>query len=209
MTALPGAICPKCGAVHNPNHCHAHSKRQGGAQCQRPPCAGMTVCATHGGRSPQNVLARNDRFEVGNRLTSAAVATIRRPTRIDPVTDPLYELQVLAGEAKWWKEVMAGWVEQLKSVRYDTDGGEQIRGEVVLFERALDRLGYLLINIAKLNIDERLVRIEEERRTMILAALEAGFAVLELTPDQTARARAAVADRLRVLAVKARTIEAA
>lgn len=200
MPLQPGEVCPKCHAAHNMSHCQAHSKRQGGDQCGRTPVQGMDICSTHGGRSPQALAARDARLAANERITGAAVATIRRPTRFAPVTNPLLELQLLAGEAKWWKETMSAWVEQLKSVRYGTDGGEAIRGEVILFERAMDRCANILFKIAQLNIDERLVRIEEQRRDMIVAAVLAGLEKVQLSDVDKAAVRAEVANRLRVMA---------
>lgn len=196
----PGQICPKCNAPHNMAHCQAHSRRQGGNQCERTPIAGMDVCSSHGGRSPLAQQARDARIQAGNAVAAAAVATIVRPTRFVPVTNPLLELQLLAGEAKWWKETMSDWVAQLKSVRYGTDGGEAIRGEVILFERAIDRCLNILVAIAKLEIDERLVRIEAQRRDMIVGAVLAGLDKIQLSDADKAIVRAEVASRLRIIA---------
>ncbi|MET8862288.1 hypothetical protein ABZW11_04935 [Nonomuraea sp. NPDC004580] len=45
----------------------------------------------------------------------------------------------------------------------DDRGGEQLRAEIALYERALDRAGRVLADIARLRIDERLTAITEEQ----------------------------------------------
>lgn len=202
--AIQGEPCLKCPSrqPHDPKRCQAHSLRQEGNQCRAWPVVGMDICETHGGATPGAIGARDDNALMQQALTEAVV--IAKPGPIRPIIDPLAALQELAGEAKWWKEVLVEAVTKLKTIRYSTDGGEAIRGEVLLFERALDRLGAFLIAMAKLNIDERLVRIEEQRRDMVLAALEAGFVKAGLTGQPMLEAKAETARRLRVLS---RTID--
>lgn len=204
---MPGLICDRCGTVHNPDHCQAHSKRQGGGQCERTPSIGMQVCSTHGGKTPKVIAARDQRIAVKNAETAAIVAY--RPGPIVPVTDPLRALQMLAGETLQWKNAMSQHVQHLRHMRYQTDGGEAVRAEVELFERAMDRVGQLLIALAKLNIDERLVRIEEQRKDMILAAIEAGLNKGGIAGAVAVEVKAEIARRLRVAAAHHRVIEAA
>jgi hypothetical protein len=196
---VPVGICGKCNRLHDPDKCHAHAKRQGGNQCQRPPTAGMTVCDTHGGKSPAAKAAREERAATAVVANAAAIMYRRPAGGFRPVTNALEELNRLAGEALHWKEGITAWIEQLKSVRYGTDGGEAIRGEVILYERALDRCHEILVSIAKLNIDERLVAIEQGRKEMVLSALDAGFQAAGLTGEQATIARLAAAKRLRVI----------
>lgn len=162
--------------------------------------SGMTVCRAHGGRSGQALAARDQ--QVIARHADLVTAVLRGPAVITPVTNPLEKLQELAGLAEWWMESMRAFVADLTILRYSTDGGEAIRGEVLLFERAMDRVNNILLGIAKLNIDERLVAIEENRRDMIVAAVVAGLTTVGLTDAQMAEARAATATHLRVLAAR-------
>jgi len=193
----PGEVCTKCGQVHNLTLCKAHlshkHKDRPGQQCQHPPMHGQKVCQTHGGRAPGAVVQGRKEYE-------AAVLKERLgKLTIVPVDNPLLELQRLAGEAVAWKNLMADHVAKLTSMRYGTEAGEAIRGEVQLFERAMDRCGQILGLIAKLNIDERLVAIEERRRDMILAALEAGLSKAGLSGVQAVEARKTVAAHLRIV----------
>jgi len=190
---VPLDPCQKCGQVHDPSRCKAHSKRQGGSQCLKTPMVGQEVCDVHGGRSAmskakglQRVAAEQLRAQLGT-LT------------VVPVQNPLEELQRLAGEARAWKELCAQHVAKLERMRYGTEGGEAIRGEILLFERAMDRCAQVLATIVKLDIDDRLVRIAEAQKTMILKALEAGLASVGVTGEQATTAKVAAARHLRAV----------
>jgi hypothetical protein len=104
---------------------------------------------------------------------------------------------------KQWKEAMAERVADLleaEKLRYGTDGGEAVRGEIILYERAMDRLANTLAMIAKLNIDERLVRIHEAQRDMVLAAIEAALTKAGINGPAAVEARSEAARHLRVVA---------
>lgn len=191
---LTGTPCEKCGKAHDPTKCQAHSKLQRGAQCQLPPMTGQRVCGSHGGRARQNKAAAQVR------TTEVQIRQALGKLTIVPVENPLAELQHLAGEAKAWKELLADHVAKLTAMRYGTEGGEAIRGEVQLFERAMDRCLQVLATIAKLNIDERLVRIAEAQKTMVVQAVDAAIAAAGITGPPAIEARKTVARHLRSVA---------
>lgn len=189
-----GPLCPKCGAVHDLTKCKAHSKLQRGAQCQRDPMAGQDVCASHGGRAKQNKAAAAVRAAEGQVRETLGYLTIV------PIDNPLASLQRLAGEAEAWKEACSEHVSRLRAMRYGTEGGEAIRGEIVLFERAMDRCLMVLATIAKLNIDERLVRIAEAQKMMVIQAIEASLASAGVVGPQAIEAKKVAARHLRSVA---------
>jgi hypothetical protein len=195
MTSTPQdpVICPKCNQQHDPKLCKAHSKRQGGGQCQRLPMDGQVVCSTHGGRAP--------RAKAAAEIAKTEKQIKKTLGRIDvtPVENPLLELQYLAGEVRGWKDKVATHVSELERLRYSTDGGEAIRGEIILFERALDRCAMVLTAIAKLDIDARLVKIAEAQQRMVIAAVEAALQAAGLTGPAAAEARITVARHLRAI----------
>jgi len=185
-TPTPVATCERCKTPHDPTRCQGHSKGMNGGQCGLPPMKGQKVCGSHGGRSPQARRAA----EVRN-----AEATLRQRVgqlHITPVDNPLEELRGLAGEARAWKKVCAEAVAQLERLRYSTDGGEQIRGEIILFERALDRCATVLIAIAKLNLDDRIVRVAEEQAQTIINVFRAGLREQGIIGEQERQIIAAV-----------------
>lgn len=166
--------------------CTATSK-QTGKRCGAWPVPGATVCRTHGGAAPQVQAKAAER--VVDQQARRALADIGDFTAVD---NPLTELALLAGRARQWMHVMAERVADLERFRYTTmTGGEELRAEVALYERAMDRTAKMLESIAKLNIDERLAVIDERRVERILTAIEAALAHVGVTDiDQVNEARA-------------------
>ncbi|WP_050795829.1 hypothetical protein [Parafrankia sp. EUN1f] len=110
-----------------------------------------------------------------------AVAELAR-RGVTPVDNPLTALAELAGEIVAVKDIFRERVAALdsESWRYNGQGAEQLRAEITLYERALDRSVSVLANIAKLRIDERLARITEDQaqavvRLMTNVAARLGF----------------------------------
>lgn len=136
--------------------CTAKSKRTQG-RCQVAPMLGATRCYHHLGKDPKA-------HKAAAALERAATRVLVRRGIPDPIGDPLQELLDLSAEAKQFKDAVSELVGELTSLRYSTPGGgEMLRSEVALYERALDRLGRLLADIAKLDIDGRLVTIQEQQ----------------------------------------------
>lgn len=163
--AIKAPVCTKCGKVHDPTKCKAHSKRHAGDQCGNRPMAGQDVCGSHGGRTP--VAKRAAEVRVVEQQVRKQIGRLQS----QPVTNPLLALQELAGKAQAWMDVCEDHVAKLEKLRYGTEGGEQIRGEVQLFERAIDQCRKVLVDIARLNIDERLARIDEQQSQAMVALL--------------------------------------
>jgi len=117
-----------------------------------------------------------------------------------PVTDPLSALQKLAGRAAAWEDLIGEKVNEMRSIRYSTEGGEQLRAEIAVMERAMDRLGRLLVDIAKLNIEERLAGIRKQTADMLERALDAALEASGAPLDGKAKAREAFKRNLKVVA---------
>jgi hypothetical protein len=180
----PGHGHPCCGA----------KKRQGEGNCQRPAGwgtdhLGFGPCRTHGGNT------KNHRTAALNQQAERLLADLNAP----PVDNPLTELARITGQVVAWKDGLAAKVNELTSLRYSTDGGEQLRSEVALFERALDRCERFLTAMAKLNIDERLARIEQQQADLVTYAVTMTLEELGLPTEQQAEARRGVARHLRVV----------
>ncbi|HEY2101433.1 MAG TPA: hypothetical protein VGH72_33555 [Pseudonocardia sp.] len=184
--------------------CHSKGGKAKGL-CHRPAGwgtdhAGYGPCKLHFGNSP-NVRKRAAELELTARATRELEQVNSAAT---PVDNPLEELARLAGEALRWKDIMAAHVAHLTNLRYSTfdDEGrhEQIRGEVVLYERAMNDAARLLVAIGRLNIDERLVRIEEQKAAIVVKAVEAALRAAGVPPDKMESARAAAGAEIRKLA---------
>jgi hypothetical protein len=116
------------------------------------------------------------------------------------VTNPLEELSLLVSEVLLYKDFCAQQVAQLRGdYRYEGRSGEQLRAEVALYERSLDRAGKLLIEWSRLNIDERLTKIEESKAAMLLEVIRRVLISAGLDEEQRVRAEATAVKELRAL----------
>lgn len=144
-------------------------KRQGEGDCKRPagwgtPHVGFGHCKLHGGSTRDQSVA------------AAVEQAHQQIARLDlpPTDDPIRELAKVTAQVVAWKDAMAEQVNNLTSLRYESFGegsGEQLRSEVALFERALDRCEKFLTAMAKLNIDDRLAKVTEKQAAMAEQAL--------------------------------------
>ncbi|MFF3151818.1 hypothetical protein [Streptomyces sp. NPDC057910] len=116
-----------------------------------------------------------------------------------PVDNPLRALAALAGEMVALKDGLAALVRKLDvdEIRYKGGAGEQIRAEVILYERALERTGQLLVNIARLNIDDRLAAIEERQADAVITAIEVALASVGVRGEEAIEAKKIAARHLR------------
>lgn len=144
-------------------------QRSDGQPCGNYPIKGGTVCGYHGGKAPQVRAKARER--------QAEEQAKKELARLDvpPVDDPLSELARITGQVIAWKDAIAVKVNELTSLRYSTETGEQLRAEVGLLERAFDRCEKFLTAMARLNIDERLAAISEQRAEMIMSVLTAAL----------------------------------
>jgi hypothetical protein len=157
---------------------------------------GIGRCKLHGGNT-------------GKQRTGAARIKAEQEVRdvlaeldVAPVDDPLTALSQLAGQVVAWQTATATLVNRLDDqVRYEgATGAEQLRAEVGLYERAMDRANTVLSTIARLDIDGRLVRIEEAKAQLLMEAVQAGLASIGVTGEQAAKVKRVMARKLRSVA---------
>jgi len=156
---------------------------------------GHGKCKTHGGNVP-GAAAKSER------ALADAVAREWFGKEIDaePVEDPLRALKILAGECLAWKDRVSGFLDRLDDVEYTSDViGSQVRAQVVVFERALDRCEHVLTSLARLKIDERLARIEQDKADMVIRAMEAALKAAQVPAERVPLARRQFAAQLRVI----------
>jgi len=183
-------------AAHRDSRFCGARKKQGEGICQRPagwgtPHPGTGCCKLHGGSVPNAVTAAL------NEQAARELARLDAP----PVANPLEELARLAGQCVAWKDAMAVKVNELTSLRYEGGPGiEQLRAEVMLWERALDRCLAALSAMAKLNIEQRLAGVHAATAQMLEEALAAALQKSGLDITGQARAREVFKERLRVVA---------
>lgn len=171
------------------------ARTSAGEPCRRYAMAGATVCPTHGGRAPQVRKAAHQRL-----AESRALRVLDREG-VEPVTDPVDALARLAAEAVGLKDLLGqrvaelsddGWVSRTKL------GAEQASAWLSAYERAVERTGKLLVDLARLGLDERAVRLSEAQGRMIAQVLSAALDACGLS--DRADVRAALADQLRLVA---------
>jgi hypothetical protein len=184
----------QANASPQPHAPRCNGTRRDKGPCGNPPVRGANVCRMHGGAAPQVKAKAQERVAEGEaQRTLAALAEVLGP--VEPVLNPLLELSRIAGEALRWKQVIAGRVAELEELRYKGMGGEQVRAEIALFERALDRCSLVLSNIVRLNIDERLATITERQGHTIAAVISTVLEKLDLG-DKAGQVRELVAVEL-------------
>lgn len=164
--------------------CRGH--RTDGSPCDAYPVHGAVVCVAHGARAPQVKEA------AARRLATAAVqadaAALLAAEGVGPIGDPYDSLERLATEVMAVKRAAAARVNALGSaIRYTSgQGAEQLRAEVALYERSLDRAVKILETLSKLGLDERRVQVQEKLADQVGGVIEAVLAELDLTASQQA-----------------------
>jgi len=176
--------------------CQRRSKNSGGEQCGAIAMNGQDVCRFHGGASKQARAAAARRVAEAEltEQTRRALAVLD----VAPVDNPLTALSELAGQVVAWKDALAARVNELERIRFTDDkGAEQLRAEVALYERAMDRCINVLATIGRLKIDERLAAISEKQADLVITAIEAALAYAGITGEQAADAKKVAARHLR------------
>ncbi|MCX5522975.1 hypothetical protein OG342_08885 [Streptomyces bobili] len=150
------------------------------------------MCKFHGGAAPQAKAA------AVRRQVETEARQVLAELGVPAVGDPLEALLRLAGQVLAWQAATAALVNQLDGIRYrGANGAEQLRAEVVLYERAMDRAVAVLSAIARLNIDERLVAVTERQADAVIGAINVALEAAGVSGEQANEARRAAARHLR------------
>jgi hypothetical protein len=117
-----------------------------------------------------------------------------------PLEDPLSELLAVAAEIKALKDLLREMVSKIDIERWRYTRsriGEQVRAEVLLYERSQERLAGILISVIKLNIEARLAKIKAAQVAKFESALDAALIEAGVPLDRQVAARKAVVRHLR------------
>ena len=154
-------------------------------RCRHEPSCGMFAvagtkpprCQRHGANAG-GVISKQAAVRVTNEQVDEqfrAIIAMDGERLLNParLTDPLTELLDLGAEMKVFKNMLREIVStmQPQTWRYSKSAGEQVVGYLILYERALERLARILIEISKLDIIRLMARIEERKVDMIERAL--------------------------------------
>jgi hypothetical protein len=177
-------------------HEHCGGRTRAGTPCKLPAGhgtdhPGVGRCDHHGGATPTH-RTHAERVLL-ERAEASALADLHR-IGVKPIGNPLEMLAELTAEARQWEAILRSRVADLESLSQMTPAGvEQVRTVVVLFERAMDRAAAFASMCAKLNIEDRIfrlqARINEEIARQVFGVFERSLYKMSLTPDQWARAR--------------------
>lgn len=164
--------------------------RSTGDRCKRKAVEGLTVCRSHGAGSPQSkAKAARIKAEAKAAAEVQAQADAVLAFRAErPLENPLDGLARLATEVTAFKDALAARVNALTSIRYeDMKSAEQLRSEVALYERALDRTARLLETMVKLDFEKRMLALNEAQLDLMAEAVRIILDGLDLTEEQQAR----------------------
>lgn len=153
-----GEPCTECGGRVAPRPCAAW------------PMRGGKVCSAHGGRAPQVRAAAA--LQLAERQARASLADVV----VEPIGSYVDELEANTAKAKAWMGHVGSMVADLSLESYrfkSNEGAEQLDARVKLFTDALAQLHRMLVDGAKLNLDERRVRLDEVRIGRVGVLLEA------------------------------------
>lgn len=192
------------GEDNNPGRCHARSKSTGN-RCAKLAMRGQKVCAVHGGRSRQ-ALASAQRRLAAEKVEADVRAAIAYESR-EGVSDPFAALAELADEALAMKEALAARVNSLTSLRYSAAGAgtEQLRAEVALYERAMDRSAKFLDILLRSGFEDRRLRLTEKTGAAVAMVLRG--VLTELGHDVTPGSHAAMVAVRHLRAIDGPTVE--
>ena len=187
------------------HHCRANTYNPDTQHFDGPRCRswvkpGELVCKRHGGSVPnvrtQAELRKNEiqvRMRLRKRLSKDG---------LKPLEDVYAELENNAAEAQAFKEICQ---ERLNAItgeegwRYKSTAGEQLRAEVALYERAMERANKFLVDYVKLGIADRRVKVAEAQALILVGVIQNILNRLDLTRDQKRIAATVVPDELRAI----------
>lgn len=109
-------------------------------------------------------------------------------------------MERIAAETIAFKDICRARLEAIGDEwRYDHQHGEQLRAEVALYERALDRCEKILANYVRLGIADRKVKLDEAQAVLLVGVIKNILARLDLSRDQKTLAGQVVPEELRAI----------
>jgi hypothetical protein len=130
--------------------------------------------------------------EVQDKFAEIMQADGDKLIRPEALSDPLAELLWVCAEMKVFKNILRDRVSTIDAAAWgqlSRSEEVQVRAEVILYERALERLANCLIAIIKLGIEDRLAVIEKKQVQAIEQALVLALEASGSDLDGQARAR--------------------
>ncbi|UVY83805.1 hypothetical protein NLU66_16585 [Brachybacterium sp. NBEC-018] len=181
-----------------------------GDPCRRAAMKGGTVCASHGGKSPQAKAAAARRL--AEQEAAKAVRLFSAPVDVDPARALVDLVQWTAGEVAYWRtQVKQLADEDPKALTWGvtrikdggTDGGTTLEATPNIAYRMLtdaqDRLAKYAAAALRAGVEERRVKLAEDQGALVAQAIRSILDQLDLTPAQVSRVPEVVPAQLRLL----------
>ena len=158
---------------------------------------GEGPCKLHGGRT------RSVSKGAKRALLEADARNTLTGLNLEPVNNPLEALALHAAEVLALRDYLRGQVARLEELRYQGGSGEQVRAELSAYQVALRDTTAVLVSMARLDVDNRIVeintRIGMAQGKAVADLIRVILAGLDLTPQQQAKARVVVVRELRAM----------
>lgn len=196
---MPVGNLPLCGAKAKTG---SPCKLRAGFRTDHP---GVGPCRYHGGQLP-NVKKHIARIQAEEEQ-ARTLEFLRAEGLVHPIDNPLEEIAKVSAEARAFQQFVGERLAELQhsNWRYDSKAGEQLRSEVTVYERALERVEKFLTTWARLNIDERLAAITERQADALILVIASLLSDLSLSVEQRVRADTLVPMYLREMSTTLRT----
>lgn len=182
-----------------PKLCVQKSRRTG-EPCKNSPVTGALVCFQHGGALPpvKKAAVKN----ATEAKVRREIASMRDIPQLTSVGDVYTELLEIASSCRQWRLLLEDRVSYLNDLGYSSqESGEQVRADVLLFERALERSAKVGEALARLNLDERRAALDERTAATLGLCIQQILNDLDLTDEQRTRAAVVAPRRVRELTV--------
>lgn len=172
--------------------CNALSRTNNYKPCpNKETFPGSGTCKMHGG------LNGNVAHMALRRATLTSVAKVANEVVEGTVVypdNPFDTLNATLIECRHFKELLErklnSMADQGEDWRYtDKSGAEQLRSEIALYERALDRMVRAATALSKLNLEERFAKLSEKQAMSMMWILNEVLKRIGLTSDQREEAR--------------------
>lgn len=155
-----------------------------GKPCRNWAIDGSTVCRMHGAGSPKVAAKAAERVE------EARLRRVLDGYTPSPVGNPVKALADIAGRITGWLDVVEARVAELDRLDTWSEGtGEQTKAVITIFERAMDAARRVLTDMVRLDLEKRMVTINEEIGEAVAGLLKAVMddPRLALTAEQRAK----------------------
>lgn len=182
-------------------------------RCKRPvKVGGYDICGyclarmKHGGSSSPDMRRFGHELEVeteSRRLIRELIEKNEVQLEMPPMgynLNPFEALLDIAAEQMAFKDLCKAKLAKLREDEWRWDGdraGEQLRSEVSLYERAIERCTNTMVKISRLGLEERMTRIAERQAAIVEMAIVRTLQELNLPLEMQQEARERVVAHLR------------